>query len=61
VRAERILGRAGPPQLVLLGQRQPRDLREPDRRVGTAQLPAVERGALEQVVELAAETRVVER
>ena len=59
MRADRVVGRGRRLQLVLLGQRQLRDVRQPARRAGRreprrAELVAVEGGAVEQVGELPA-------
>ncbi len=66
MRAERIVSGSAGAQLVLLGQRESRDLREaacilrrPDP--GRRQLVAVERRSLEEVGELSAVARVVEQ
>ncbi len=65
--ADRVLGRAGRlAQLVLVGERQLRDFVQATRRRGAGEargreLGAVERRALEQVLELGAVVRVVSR
>ena len=61
--SDRVVGRARRPQLVLLGQRQLRDAREPTRllRRGQAELLPVERRSVEQIRKLLAVARVVER
>ena len=66
MRAERVPGRARRAQLVLLGQRELRDVGEPARRLGRVEpgrgeLLPVERRALEEVRELGAIALVVER
>ena len=64
--AERVVGGAGDAELVLLGQRQLPDLREPTRCLGRAEsrpgeLLAVEGRAVEEVRELRAVALVVDR
>src|SRR5439155_26343104 len=54
VRAEGVLGRAGGLQLLLLGEREPRDLLEATRGVEAGELFAVEGRPLEEVRELRA-------
>src|SRR5919198_3377798 len=61
VRAERVLRRARRLELGLLGERELRDLRQAARRVEARELLAVEGRPLEEVGELAAVARVVER
>src|SRR5919198_3775401 len=58
--AEGILGGAGRLELVLLGERELADLRQAARSAAR-ELRAVERRAVEEVGELRAEARVVER